>query len=941
MSFFSKLMRSLGLLDASDGANAAEQSSDNRSPTSSGSQQRPSPQLQAPPLSLSSAKPPTVAPVPELASPTPSPTSSSHVVTHGHGEPTATNVGSRDDVIVGTDGRFRAAGYSFGTWAQAADFADRQSRRSTISREDVDNRQPRQLAEGPVRKTPSLTVPATELDHGVTKSADGRYRAGGYVFETEPQARSYALRRTSGVPGLQSARRVEEARPTYQLPPPPPAPPSTPPPPPQRTKPSPTLWAPPHQPSVRRVRPAVKPQREPRWIVGPELLEIGPISFDAKLVYVGHQADPYGYPRHPALIDPALTVAERYVSSDTVNSWNADYHAFDPAARRGYLEWLAAGRPGGAAPAFAKLYFYGLERRLLLDDAKAEAHLILAELRRLMVSYGEDYNFGPAAAKLIDLASLIAKEDGPRTRPNLLLGNGYELPLKLRIELGEQVAAGEPLGSDAALCWLLATPQTYPRTAITRCFDEFLDLWGRRFAEIYPAGLKVRVPKARINYRYQSSNGFHADMILPDVPDLSGTSAPLGRLRNLMDECSDALGSYSRLVGGNASVRGTLPAAALLPPVMSKGPFGEPLRAARRGLALTPDKPTITTTAAILDATMLPDPGDGGTVNTACQKQLAQRLDAIGVGFEPDRRYGATGPMSVGSIIGLFELGDTSPLATDDPTYATARSVVDIAILAASSDGAIVPAEILAIGDHIAGFSELHEGAHRRLAAHIAVATEQPPRLAAALKRLADLPNDARRNVATAAAATILADGQILPAEVRFLENLYKVLGLPQDDVYGLLHRGGGGDAPVTVMAARPEAGIPLPREMPKSELLIDSVRLARIRSETTDVSKLLASIFVEDAAPPVEKVVGAEIGRYGGLDKAHEALLALIVENPETTRSDFDAAARAVRLMPDGAIETINEWAFDKFDEPIFEDDETLIIPAHILKLLEQMDAS
>lgn len=810
------------------------------------------------------------------------------------------------------------------------DFAERQARRTSLPKPDGADRQPRRQEDPPVRDAPSRVTPAVDLSDGVTMSSDGLYHAGGYAFTTEAQARSFVARRRTGVPGLQPAGRVEEARPTYRPSsssvPPPPSPPS-PPPPPRAVPPV----------STRRTPAGV----EPRWILGPETWEVGSVTFEARLLYVGNQHHPYAYPRHPSLIDPALPVADSYSASDAVMTWNIDYSAFEPAVRRGYLEWLAGGRTGGASPAFAKLYFQGLERRLLFEDARADAPLILAELRRLMPFYGDDYNFGPAATKLIDLASVISKEEGPPTRPSLSLRNGFELPLKLRIELGERVAAGDALDADAALCWLLATPDTWPRTPVTRCFDEFLDLWRRRFRQSYATGLKIRVPKARIDYRYQSATGFHVDLRLADVPDLSGTTAPIVRLHEMMNACSDELGSYSRMVGSDAAARGTIAAAALLPRDMVDGPFGKPLRVARTRLDLTSGAPTLTTADAVMEIVGLAPVGANGTIGSPSQKQIAQRLDAMAVGFEPDRRHGATGAMTGGSAVGLFEIGDATQGAGDDPAYAIARSVVDVAILAASSDGSIVQSELLTIGEHVVGLTELGDHARRRLAAHVAVVAKQPPKVSAALKRLADMPADAKRAVAAAAAATILADGQILPAEVRFLENLYKVLGLPADDVYGVLHRGGEPDAPVSVMPARAEAGVALPPREPGADLGIDVARLARIRSETSDVSKLLASIFVEEEVAEPAKSQTVAVGRYPGLDTAHAALLSGIVDGSVASRAQFDAAARAARLGAEGAIETLNEWGFDQFDEPVLDDGETLVIPSHILTLLQPMDAS
>jgi TerB-C domain len=35
---------------------------------------------------------------------------------------------------------------------------------------------------------------------------------------------------------------------------------------------------------------------------------------------------------------------------------------------------------------------------------------------------------------------------------------------------------------------------------------------------------------------------------------------------------------------------------------------------------------------------------------------------------------------------------------------------------------------------------------------------------------------------------------------------------------------------------------------------------------------------------------------------------------------------------MPDGSLETINEWAFERFDEPLLEDGDTLTVNISML---------
>ena len=111
---------------------------------------------------------------------------------------------------------------------------------------------------------------------------------------------------------------------------------------------------------------------------------------------------------------------------------------------------------------------------------------------------------------------------------------------------------------------------------------------------------------------------------------------------------------------------------------------------------------------------------------------------------------------------------------------------MDIALLAAASDGSIVASEIEAVEKLAEGLLSVGNAMGPRLAAHVRVLITDPPKLSTSFKKLSMLPESARQRVSAAAAAAVLADGQVLPSEVRFLERLYAALGLPRDDVYGL-----------------------------------------------------------------------------------------------------------------------------------------------------------
>ena len=85
--------------------------------------------------------------------------------------------------------------------------------------------------------------------------------------------------------------------------------------------------------------------------------------------------------------------------------------------------------------------------------------------------------------------------------------------------------------------------------------------------------------------------------------------------------------------------------------------------------------------------------------------------------------------------------------------------------------------------------------------------------------------------------------------------------------------------------------------------------------------------------------VVATTSARFEGLDVAHAELLGAVVDGGGLDRWTFEARAKALKLLPDGAIETINDWGFDRFDEPVLEGDEDLTSPEHLRLQLLALD--
>jgi hypothetical protein len=106
--------------------------------------------------------------------------------------------------------------------------------------------------------------------------------------------------------------------------------------------------------------------------------------------------------------------------------------------------------------------------------------------------------------------------------------------------------------------------------------------------------------------------------------------------------------------------------------------------------------------------------------------------------------------------------------------------------------------------------------------------------------------------------------------------------------------------------------------------------RIASTLHDTAKASTLLASIFEDDEIELEPKKVNENIDEntiYAGLDKVHAQLLNELLKKDEWSRDEYQKLASSLKLMPDGAIEVINEWAFEVCDEIIIENDDPMII--------------
>jgi len=666
-----------------------------------------------------------------------------------------------------------------------------------------------------------------------------------------------------------------------------------------------------------------------------ESIEVAGVNLPGGMIYVGGRLKALNGGTEPCLISGQCTVARVGNYRARQMGYWPSYIEASPEERRAYLNWLSEGRSHPDCDiGYVFLFFYGLERRVTVDSrsdpaARNDWPAIIVELRRLLAIYGEKSgSFNRYAGELLRWIELDGKSSQLYKQPVPDFPRTYELPPYLRLALGQAAVDRAPLPAHLALAWIRLNPECYLRTAATRCPNEFERLFTQRYHEALGPGLLLPKNRTKLKFVYQAASAnlraANITMAFEDVPDVTALTAPIRKLMEIASQCTDELGSYSRLVGKDPGAAGALEGLLLLPATLWPDTTQAKLQALtaqmREGRLSLPLK-------ELLDVLG----GANQVVNRDRVRSLARALEGAGIGMEPHVLGGAKAPGEQDTVV-LF----TEPLMDSDvgsrAEYQMAALTLQLASVVAQADGEFHDREVAHLRAEIEGWAHLTIAERRRLHAHLQWLTASPMNLSALKRKLEPLRTAARETLAAFMAALVQADGVVSPDEVKFLEKVYKALGVEPRRVFSDIHAAGSGGAPVSTVQAK------------KQGFRLDTERIAALQEDTVRVSALLSKIFADEAdstpspAPSApEPELEDEVNSPLGLDPDHSALLRLLLSRPEWTRAELEDAAADLDLMLDGAMEQINEAAFEAFDEPLFEGEDPISVNT---KLVEKIEA-
>lgn len=656
----------------------------------------------------------------------------------------------------------------------------------------------------------------------------------------------------------------------------------------------------------------------------------------------------------PSLIDPNLPISNRRVSPESLSIpyWPV-YDRVSPETRTAYLAWLADGRRDTSVPiGIVFLFMYGLERRVLVDIVGNESLLselpeIRQEMTKLLTRFGPiNQSFRGYAAQfinLIDCITLRASGEIPAA-PELITEPDF-VPISLRVALGRLASSGAPISADLALRWAWYHPENSLRAPAYRCREDLVRLFTLRFNERYPDGLKTKPGRSIVKLTYRpASSGINEKVIsLSGVPDTFAQAVSSGKLVELFQQVTDELAPYSRMLGREPMSGGSLAAIATLPRELIPNASLAVNRLQSWLEETLGDRDIITIQTADLLAHW--QSTSQGKLPKSEAVALAQLLQALNVGIEPDVRFGGS-PISEQMPVTLFRLPGSAPHSPSS-SYAAASTLVQLAVAVGAADGELSDQEVESMQQHLETSLSLLPAERQRLHAQAIWLAAGDSKLSALKKRLESFSSEQRVAIGQSMIAIASADGIVSPAEITTLTKIYKLLDLDPSAVTSHLHAvmtqsvPSPARGPVVVRrAGEPEQGYNIPKRPvspagSSTGITLDTAVIQQKMQQSSEISSILTSIFTEpeESAPlpssgPTMKE--APVKQVLGLDSAHSALFIDVTKQAHWSGVDFENLCERHNLMPAGAVDTLNEAAYDVAGEPLLEGDEEIIVNSY-----------
>ena len=679
------------------------------------------------------------------------------------------------------------------------------------------------------------------------------------------------------------------------------------------------------------------------------------------------------WPGEPSAIIANASVAKHPDSSSNDLGYYPSYQNLPPSQRRTYLEWLACERrdthPEQRAIGYLFLYFYGIERRIILDMDRDPA--IIDELLALLLHYGPHHKSRSLRGYFLSLAHygsrLMGIEHYRHYWPRCLdIDEGKTGEEVMKLVLANLHELNEPLHWSIAYRLALADQNSRKSVVVTRAQQEFWSLFQSRYENDYPGGIALNAAKQDAVFRYQPAsqallfggegdfkcgngvfryqpggqaslaNSGHGRSGLYEmkIPNVAGLHSQFQRVSKLWNSCVDDLSGYTRAMSSKKQTDSVGLKAWLALPTELKGSMPNPMQPFWEWM----------TTVASCDgdfyfvSTGFLAPWFGITERSKLTKAQASELSygiaSMGWTMAPcpdhvDQAYGWN------QEVVIYRRTSDKPV---EPQIPGLVRLLYLVMPIAAADGTVEPLELEAF-HRLISHEVTNEADWKYLhAVEAALMRDTNVALHALASMTKHITAKSRDAVFLLLVHIAAADGEVAPEEFKVLRKIARGLELDADRAERIL-REDIAFREITVVDAKPSKRqgetIPTkPDERPVG-LQLDMQRIAALTKETHEVVSMLSAVMVEEEAAalsPTAKPVPASTAVQvpsateqvpewvTGIGARYRIALVCLVAHDEIDARSFDELAEKHHLMADDLFNAVNSWADEKLGDFLLE---------------------
>jgi len=618
------------------------------------------------------------------------------------------------------------------------------------------------------------------------------------------------------------------------------------------------------------------------------------------------------------------------------------YSSIDSDQRRTYLEWIASGRKSVPPHlGYIFVFFYGLERRLIIDESKERELFDLSyELFQKFRHTFQSRSFNKYLSQFLHISAWQLGEDSYAILLNRLLEDEkvYIRDHSLNLALSYYCDRQAPLPPKLAIHAIQALPDTKRSVVFKRANQEFLQLFTSKYKALPNGGFIPKSSKRKLSFHYEKATAAY----LPSnkcssfsIQNVLGLPSQFRPLTQIWDECIEELSAFSRAVGKQAN---EMEKFMVLPQELRKNTkhpksshFSQLKELARRegdvlfistsqlaGMLEIQERKSLTRTQSkqleqlyesfgyrvlpILDAL-------GGTLKW--EEELA--LIPFGAIENPKLLFGTLRLLSLVSAVAAADE------QIDDVEFETFNSLANVESLPETDRNIVKGTELF-------------------LRLNPSFASSAITRICKQIKGESSKAQHVGKIVSEVAAA----DGVVTPEEKTMLNRIYKALGLSNDPLDSIPEE-------VTVLTrklGKKGEAIPAPASIPekKPALSLDMDKIKDIARETQEVTTILADIFVDDAEDEDEDanatIPGEELETAAGfpnLEDRFQSPAEKLFAKEEWSLEEFDDLAKSHHLLPDALYDNLNAWSDEELGDFILERDDKIRV---FTELLQQTNA-